>query len=89
MLNQYLLLNVAYHNYHLPYNTKTCITMWNLETTAKGIFLCQPIKTTRKFSAIAVGYIYVTNIQFRKNRMIEDKIIFFFGSGFYIKKTFQ
>ena len=27
------------HNYHLQYNTKTCITMWKLETTAKGNFV--------------------------------------------------
>ena len=29
---------MPYHNYHLPYNTKTYITMWKLETAAKGNF---------------------------------------------------
>ena len=31
--------NVPCHNYHLPYSTKTCITIWKLETTAKGNFV--------------------------------------------------
>ena len=55
------------HNYHLPYKTKTCITMWKLETTAKGNFvyvslLKQQGNSDFKFisvssSAVTVGYI--------------------------------
>ena len=36
---------MPYHNCHLPYNTKTCITMLKLETTAKGNFVyVSPLK---------------------------------------------
>ena len=30
---------MPYQNYRLPYNTKTCITMWTLETTANFNFV--------------------------------------------------
>ena len=39
MLNIVPTTNVPYHNYHLPYNTKTCIAMWKLETTTKCNFV--------------------------------------------------
>ena len=55
------------HNYHLPYKTKTCITMWKFETTAKGNFvyvslLKQQGNSDFEFisassSAVTVGYI--------------------------------
>ena len=55
------------HNYHLPYNTKTCITMWKLETTAKGNFVFVSLFKQQgnsdfefisvSFSAVTVGYI--------------------------------
>ena len=55
------------HNYHLPYNTKTCITMWKLETTAEGNFVyvsllkqqgnCDFEVVSVSFSAVTVGYI--------------------------------
>ena len=55
------------HNYHLPYNTKTCITMWKLETTAEGNFVyvsilkqqgnCDFEVISVSFSAVTVGFI--------------------------------
>ena len=66
--------NVPCHNYHLPYKTKTCITMWKLETTAKGNFvyvsLLKQKESVTLNSSLSVfrplrSVIYVTNIQFR------------------------
>ena len=74
MLNIVLLTNVLCHNYHLPHNTKTCITMWKLETTAKGNFVYVSLlkqQGNSDFEFISVSFwllrsvIYVTNIQFR------------------------
>ena len=60
---------MPYHNYHLPYNTKTFITMWKLETTAKGNFVYfsllkqqgnsdfEFISVSFLFLAVTVGYI--------------------------------
>ena len=52
---------VIYHNYHLPYNTKIYITMWKLETIAKGNFVYVSILTMNSFfvsfSAVTVRYI--------------------------------
>ena len=55
------------HNYHLPYKTKTCITMWKLETTAKGYFVYVSLLSQQgnsdfefisvSFSVVLVGYI--------------------------------
>ena len=55
------------HNYHLPYDTKTCITMWKLETTAKGYFVYVSLLNQQgnsdfefisvSFLAVMVGYI--------------------------------
>ena len=55
------------HNYHLPYKTKTCITMWKLETTAKGNFVYVSLLKQQgisdfefisvSFSAVTVRYI--------------------------------
>ena len=55
------------HNYHVPYKTKTCITMWKLETTAKGNFVYVSLLKQQGnsdfefisviFSAVTVGYI--------------------------------
>ena len=73
MLN-IVLTNVPCHNYHLPYKTKTCITMWKLETTAKGNFvyvsLLKQKESVTLNSSLSVFWplrsvIYVTNIQFR------------------------
>ena len=58
---------MPYHNYHLPYNKKTCITMCELETTAKGYFAYVSLLKQHgnsdfelisvSFSASTVGYI--------------------------------
>ena len=55
------------HNYQLPYKTKTCITMWKLETTAKGYFVYDSLLKQQgnsdfkfisvSFSAVTVSYI--------------------------------
>ena len=55
------------HNYHLPYKTKTCITMWKLETIAKGNFVYVSLLKQQgisdfefisvSFSAVTVRYI--------------------------------
>ena len=57
---------MPYHNYHLPYNTKTCITMWKLETAANGNFVYVSLLKQQgnsdfeyiciSFSAVMVGY---------------------------------
>ena len=64
---QYLLTNVPYHYYHLPYITKTNITMWRLETTSKGNFVYVRLLKQQgngdfefisvSFSVVTVGYI--------------------------------
>ena len=71
MLNTCLLTNAPYHNYHLSYNTKTCITLWKLETTAKGNFVYVSLLKQHgnkdfefisvSFSAVTVGYIRYQN----------------------------
>ena len=58
---------MLYHNYHLPYNTKSCITMSKLETTAKVNFVYVSLLKQQGngdfefisvcFSAVTVGYI--------------------------------
>ena len=58
---------MPYHNYHLPYNSKTCITIWKLEISAKGNFVNVSLLKQQgnsdfefifvSFSAITVGYI--------------------------------
>ena len=74
MLNIVPTTNVPCHNYHLPYNMKTCITMWKLETTAKGNFVYVSLlnhnKETVTLKSSLSGFrplqlvIYVTKIQF-------------------------
>ena len=59
----------------LTIKTKTCITMWKFETTAKGNCVYVSILKQQgnsdfefisvSFSAVTVGYICYTNIQFR------------------------
>ena len=101
MLNIVLLTNVPCHNYHLPYNTKTCITMWKLETTAKGNFVYVSLLKQQgnsdfefisvSFSAVTVGYIrYQHTVSLKLYDLKLDRIVFFsLDSSFYIKKTFQ
>ena len=59
---------MPYHNYHLPYNTKTCITVWKLETTAKGNFVNANLSKQQgnsDFEFISVNFSTVTVIYIR------------------------
>ena len=54
---------MPYHNYQLPYNTKTCIKMWNLEITAKGTFVYVSLlkhQGNSDFEFISVSFSAVT-----------------------------
>ena len=67
MLNTVPTSKCARHNYHLLYNTKTCITMWKLETTAKDNFVYVSLLKQQgnsdfefisvSFSTVTAGYI--------------------------------
>ena len=58
---------MPYYKYHLPHNMKTCITLWELKTTAKGNFVYVSLLKQQgnsdfefisvSFSAFTVGYI--------------------------------
>ena len=83
------------HNYHLPYTTKTCITMWKLETTAKGYFvdvslLRQQGKGDFEFisvsvSAVMVGYIrYQHTVSLKLYDLKIESFFFSLDSSFYI-----
>ena len=89
------------HNYHLPYKTKTCITMWKLETTAKGYFVYVSLLRQQgnsdfefisvSFSAVMVGYI---RYQYKVSLKFYDLKIesFFFSlliAVFTFKKPFN
>ena len=59
---------MPYHNFHLPYNTKTCITVWKVETTAKGNFVNAYLSNQQgnsDFEFIAVSVSTVTVIYIR------------------------
>ena len=88
------------HNYHLPYNTKTCITMWKLETTAEGNFVyvsllkqqgyCDFEVISVSFSAVTVGYIrYQHHTVSLKLYDLKIESFFSLESSFYIKKPFN
>ena len=88
------------HNYHLPYNTKTCITMWKLETTTEGNFVyvsllkqqgnCDFEVISVSFSTVTVGYIrYQHHAVSLKLYDLKIESFFSLESSFYIKKTFQ
>ena len=72
MLNIVPTTNVPCHNYHLPYNMKTCITMGKLETATKDNFVYVSLlnhskETVTLNSSLSVFWplrsvIYVTNI---------------------------
>ena len=54
---------MPYYNYHLPYNTKTCITMWKLETTANFNFVYVSLlkqQGNSDFEFISVSFAAVT-----------------------------
>ena len=87
------------HNYHLPYNTKTCITMWKLETTAKGNFVCVSLFEQQRnsdfefisvsFSAITVDYIRYQHTVSLKLYDLKIESVFSLDSSFYIKHPFN
>ena len=85
------------HNYHLPYKTKTCITMRKLETTAKGNFvyvrlLKQQGNSDFEFTSVSVSALTLSYIRYQHTvslKLYDLKIKSFFSldSSFYIKKT--
>ena len=88
------------HNYHLPYNTKTCITMWKLETTAKGNFVyvsllkqqgnCDFEFISVSFSAVTVGYIrYQHTVSLKLYDLKIESFFFLLIAVSTLKKTFQ
>ena len=99
MLNIVPLTYVPCHNYHLPYNTKTCITMCILETTAKGNFVyvsllqqqgnCDFEFIAVNFSAITVGYIRYQHTVSLKLYDLKIESFLSLDSSFYIKKLFN
>ena len=84
------------HNYHLPYNAKTCITMWKLGTTAKGNFVYVSLLKQQgnsdfefisvSFSAVTVGYIRYQHAVSLKLYDLKIESFFSLDSSFYIKK---
>ena len=84
------------HNYHLPYKTKTCITMRKLETRAKGNFVCVRLLkqqgnsdfefTSVSFSAVTLSYIRYQHTVSLKLYDLKIKSFFSLDSSFYIKK---
>ena len=63
MLNTVPTNNVTYHNYHFRYNSKTCITMWKLERTAKANFVYVSLlkqQGNSDFESISVSFSAVT-----------------------------
>ena len=87
------------YNYHLPYKTKTCITMWKFETTAKGNFVYVSLLKQQgnsdfefisvSFSAVAVGYIRYQHTVSIKLYNLKKELFFSLDSSFYIKKPFN
>ena len=85
------------HNYQLPYKTKTCITMWKLETIAKGNFVYASLLKQQGnsefifvgFSAVTVGYIRYQHTVSLKLYDFKIESFFSLDNSFYIKKNFQ
>ena len=85
------------HNYHLPYQTKTCITMWKLETTAKGNFVYVSLSSQQgnsdfefisvSFSAVTLSYIRYQHTVSLKLYDLKIESFVSLDSSFYIKKT--
>ena len=83
------------HNYHLLYKTKTCITMWKLETTAKGNFVYVSLLKQQgnsdfefisvSFSAVTVSYIRYQHTVSLKLYDLKIESFFSLDSSFYIK----
>ena len=87
------------HNYHLSYKTKTCITMWKLETTAKGNFVYVSLLKQQgnsdfnfisvSFSAVTASYICYQHTVSLKLYDLMIGSFFPLDSSFYIKKPFN
>ena len=88
------------YNYHLPYKTKTCISMWKLETTAKGNFVYVSLLKQQgnsdfefisvSFLAITVGYIrYQHTVSLKLYDFLIESFFFSLDSSFFIKKPFD
>ena len=88
------------HNYHLPYNTKTCITMWKLETTAKSNFVYVSLLKQQgnsdfefisvSFLAVMVGYIRYQHTDSLKLYDLKIESFFFLLIAVStLKKTFN
>ena len=90
---------MACHNYHLPYKTETCITMWKLETTAKGNFvyvslLKQQGNSDFEFISVSVSVVTVSYIRYQHTvslKLYDLKIESFFFLLIAVStiKTFQ
>ena len=88
------------HNYQLPYKTKTCITMWKLETTAKGNFvyvslLKQQGNSDFKFISVSFLAVTVSYIRYQHTVLLKlydlkiESFLFSLYRSFYIKKPFN
>ena len=88
------------HNYHLLYKTKTCITIWKLETTAKGNFVYVSLLRQQgnsdfefisvSFSAVLVGYIrYQYTISLKLYDLKIESFFSLMRAVSTLKKTFQ
>ena len=78
---------MPYYSYHLPYNTKTCITMWQLETTANFNFVYVSLLKQQgnsdfqlisvSLSAVTVGYIrYLNTVSLKSNNLMIESFCF-------------
>ena len=76
---------MPFNNYHLPYNTKTCITMSKLETTTKVNFVYVSLLKQQgngdfdsvSFSAVTVDYIcYQHTISFKSYDLKTESFCF-------------
>ena len=74
------------YNYHLPYKTKTCITMWKLETTAKGNFVYVSLlkqQGNSDFEFISVSFLAITVGYIRYQHTVSLKLYDFLIESFF------
>ena len=94
MLNIVHTSKCAMSQFRLPYKTKTCITMWKLETTAKDNFVyvsllkqqgnCDFEFISVSFSADTVSYIRYQHTVSLKLYDLKIESFFSLDSSFYI-----
>ena len=87
------------HNYHLPYKTKTCITMRKLETTTKGNFVYVRLLkqqgnsdfefTSVSLSAVTLSYIRYQHTVSLKLYDLKIKSFFLLTAVSTLKKPFN